>query len=81
MMDRNHLFNVLLSAMVFSTVAVLSALGEGRLDLYVSLFTLEYYVCSALLSPRRRAFDFLGAALLAAFATAVALRVAELLAK
>ena len=78
-LDRNHLFNLVLALLVALTVPSLAALKEGRLDVYVSMFTLEYFVCLAVLRPRRRFFDVLAVALFLAFAYAVALRVLEVL--
>ena len=78
-LDRNYLFNLILASLIALTVPPLAALGENRLDVYVSLFTLEYFVCLAVLRPRRRTFDFLALALFLAFAYAVAMRVLEVL--
>ena len=78
-MERNSLFNLLFASMVFITAASLSALGEGRLDVYLSLYTLEYFICLALLRPRRRARDPLAFTLFLAFLVAVARRVMEVL--
>lgn len=61
------------------TVPSLAALGENRLDVYVSLFILEYFVCSALFRPRRRTRDLLAAGLFAVFSVIVALRILEVL--
>lgn len=80
MLPKNAAFNVLLGLMMFATVPALAALGETRLDLYVSLFTLEYFVALALLRPRRRFRDPIAPTLLAAFIVIVALRVMEILA-
>lgn len=78
-LDKNILFNLVLAAMFFVTVPALAALHEARLDVYVSMFTLEYFVALAALRPRRRVRDFLAVALIVAFAAIVAFRVAEVL--
>lgn len=61
------------------TVVWLAALGEARLEVYVSLFTVEYFACSALFRPRRRYFDFVGGVLFINFCIIVALKVWEIL--
>jgi len=71
-------------ALLFTlTVAALSALGECRLDVYVSLFTLEYLVVltlhSPLPSPTQRVLNALAAVLFACFIYIVAVRVLEIL--
>jgi hypothetical protein len=78
-MDKNILFNIVLGSMIVSTVAILSALGEARLDVYVSMYTLEYFVAKAVLRPRRRFVDALGLLLLTAFSIIVGVRVWEIL--
>jgi len=78
-MDKNLLFNIVLGSMIVSTVAVLSGLGEMRLDVYVSMYTLEYFVAEAVLRPRRRFFDILGLALFLIFSIIVCFRVWEIL--
>jgi hypothetical protein len=78
-MDKNILFNIVLGSMIVSTVAVFSGLGERRLDLYVSMYTLEYFVSKAILRPRRRFFDVLGLVLFITFSAIVSLKVWEIL--
>lgn len=78
-MNKNILFNIILGAMIVVTVAVFGALGEKGLDAYVSMFTLEYFVATAILRPRRRIKDLLAIALLTIFSIIVAYRVAEIL--
>ena len=65
--------------MISITVPILAALGESRLDAYISLFVLEYFVALALLRPRRRTWDFLAVILVAVFFVIVGFRVAETL--
>jgi len=79
MMDKSSLSNLTLASFVAVTVWALAALGESRIDVYVSMFTLEYFVCLAVFRPRRRAFDLPAAALFCAFAAIVSLRVIEVL--
>jgi hypothetical protein len=78
-MDKNILFNIVLGSMIVPTVAILNALGEARLDVYVSMYTLEYFVAKAVLRPRRRFFDVLGPLLLTVFSIIVGVRVWEIL--
>jgi hypothetical protein len=78
-LDRNILFNIILGAMIFITVPSLAALGENRLDAYMSLFTLEYLTALAILRPRRRIRDLLALALTSIFAVIVAFRIWEVL--
>ncbi len=79
MLEKDRLFNVLLSAFYSLTVASLAALGEQRLDLYISMLTLEYTVLYALLRPRRRWREVLLPFLLVVFSYFVVLRVIEVL--
>jgi len=78
-LEKDRLFNALLAALYAVTVPALAALGERRLDAYLSLFTLEYAALYALLRPRRRGRELLLPLLLAAFAYFVARRVLEVL--
>jgi len=78
-MNKNALFNLVLGFMIVITVAALGALGEMRLDAYVSMFTLEYFIGLTILRPRRRIKDFLAAALLVTFFIIVGIRAAEII--
>ena len=79
-MNRNHLFNLLLALLITVTVPFLSALGENRVDAYVSLFILEYFVLSSILRPRRiMGRDYLAAILFIIFMVIVAYRVMQVL--
>ncbi len=78
-MDKSYLSNLVLASFVAITVWALSALGESRIDVYVSMFALEYFVCLAVFRPRRRFFDLPAAALFGAFVVIVSLRVIEVL--
>ncbi|MEM0232551.1 MAG: hypothetical protein QXL22_00870 [Candidatus Nezhaarchaeales archaeon] len=78
-MNKNMLFNLVLSAMIIITVVVLGAIGETRLDVYISLFTLEYFIGLAVLRPRRRTLDFLAISLLVVFIIIVGIRVVEII--
>lgn len=79
-MNRGALFNILLGFLICLTVAIFAALKEHRLDVYFSMFTLEYFILTAILRPRRRFKDFLAATLLAIFFIIVGFRIMEVLA-
>ena len=70
---------VTLACLMFGTVVALSALGEGRLDVYVSLFTVEYFAASALFQPRRKWFDVVGGVLFMVFCLVVAVKIWEII--
>lgn len=78
-MDKNIFFNMVLAFMMFVTVPSLAALGEHRLDVYVCMFTLEYFIALAVLRPRRRFKDVLALTLLIAFTVIVSIKVFEVL--
>lgn len=80
-MNKNMLFNLILAVMIVITVVALGAIGETRLDVYISLFTLEYFVGLAILRPRRRTLDFLAIVLLITFIIIVGIRVVEVILK
>jgi hypothetical protein len=77
-MDKNILFNIVLGFMIVSTAVILSGLGEMRLDVYISMYTLEYFIAKAVLRPRRRFLDILGLALLLIFSIIVCFRIWEI---
>lgn len=80
-MDRNQLHLMFLASLTAAAASILAALGENRLDAYVSVFTLIYFALTAIFRPRRRTLDFLALTLLAAFSYIVAVRVLEVLFK
>jgi len=53
-MDRHILFIILLTAFLFFTVAIFAGGGEKRLDVYISVFTIEYLALVEILRPRRK---------------------------
>ena len=59
-MDRHILFVLLLAAFFLFTVVIFAAMGEARLDVYISVFTIEYLVLVEILRPRRRFMTPLG---------------------
>lgn len=78
-MNKNVLFNLILAIMIITTVVALGAIGETRLDVYISLFTLEYFIGLAVLRPRRITLDFLAIALLIIFIIIVGIRIIEVI--
>jgi len=79
--DRNHLANIILTLMIMLTTPLLWSLGEIRLDVYLSMYTLEYLIVKALFNPRRLYRDFPSYILLIIFAIIVGYRVYEVLMK
>lgn len=85
-MDRHILFLILLAGFLFFTVAILAAAEEGRLDVYISVFTIEYLALVEILRPRRTLFTFLkvdpvALGLLVIFCLIVTRKVIEILVK
>jgi len=80
-LDKRRTYILTLAFFLLASTVALNALNESRLDAYISFFTIDYFVASAIFRPRRRTFDFVGAALFAAFVFIVTLKVTEILAK
>ncbi|MDH5807389.1 MAG: hypothetical protein QXW62_05865 [Candidatus Methanomethylicaceae archaeon] len=80
-MDRKSLY--LISLILFITIATssLAALGENRIDVYLSIFIIIYFTLTSIFRPRKRTFDFLAMALLAIFFYIVAIKIMEILIK
>ncbi|QOJ79287.1 hypothetical protein IG193_02150 [Infirmifilum lucidum] len=78
-MERDYLANTVLALAVFLAFWALYSLGEGRVDAYISVYTLEYFVVKALFRPRRVTRDYLAAVLFAVFVAIVVYRVLEVL--
>lgn len=78
-LDKQKQYVVVLGGLLMATIVSLSALGEARLDVYVSLFTVCYFAASALYQPRRRFFDLVGGALFLVFCVIVLQKVLEIL--
>lgn len=77
--NKQKLYILILGALMLSTVVILSAIGESRLDVYVSLFTVEYFACTALFQPRRKYFDVVGGGLFIVFCYIVAAKIWEII--
>ena len=78
-MDKQKKYIVTLLILVFGIVVILSALGEQRLDVYFSLFTVSYFASTALYQPRKKGFDFLGLVLFLFFSGIVAIKIYEII--
>ncbi|MGB9759646.1 MAG: hypothetical protein ACP5KW_06585 [Thermoproteota archaeon] len=78
-MNKNYLANTIFTVMVMLTSSIFWLLGENRVDVYFSMYTLEYFVVKALFNPRRLYKDFLAFVLIAIFAVIVGYRVYEVL--
>ena len=79
-MDKQKQYLIILCILLMSTVVSLSALGEPRLDVYISLFTVCYFAATALFQPRKRFFDFVGGSLFVIFCFIVIQKVLEIIA-
>jgi len=84
-MDRHILFIILLASFLFFTVAIFAGEGEQRLDVYISVFTIEYLALVEILRPRRKLItslriDPVGFGLFIVFCIIVTRRVVEILA-
>jgi len=64
-MERHLLFVIILTIIIFVSLAGLAAIGEGRLDVYLSVFTIEYLAMREILRIRTRGFSFAGLDLIA----------------
>jgi hypothetical protein len=80
-MDKRKSYVLTLAFLLAASTVALSALKEMRLDAYISIFAIDYFIASAVFRPRRRTMDFIGIALFIAFAYIVALKVMEILVK
>jgi len=83
-MDRHILFLILLTAFLLFTVAIFVAAGEERLDVYLSVFTIEYLALVEILRPRRKlitplSFDPVALGLFIIFCLIVTRKVVEIL--
>jgi hypothetical protein len=82
-MKNTDAFIIIYAILLFSTVVTLSLLSVERIDVYVALFAIEFFVASELTSPfgssesRRRIF--MGILLLAIFTGIVLQRIVEIL--
>ena len=82
-MRLHERYAILLSLILPLTAAILAVYGESRLDLYVSMFALEYFILTVLHSPldpkTSRMLNAIGAVLFAVFVVIVASKVVEIL--
>ena len=82
-MRNTDIFLLTYSALVFSTVIVLGLLGVDRIDVYVALFIIEFFVISELTlplgPPGSRRKTIIGILMLAIFSGIIVERIAEIL--
>jgi hypothetical protein len=82
-MENTDIFLVMYAALIFSTVVVLSLLSVERIDVYVALFAIEFFVASELTSPfghiESRRKTIIGILLLAIFTGIILERMVEIL--
>jgi hypothetical protein len=77
--DKNRAYLGVQTGASLFTVVVLSALGESRLEVYYSLFTVIHFAASALYRPRRRWFDVTGGVLFLGFCYIVLMKIIEII--
>lgn len=78
-MDNQKKYLITVYSLMMLTVVSLSALGEQRFDVYISLFTVCYFASTALFQPRKRGPDFVGVALFLVFSYIVASKILEII--
>ena len=82
-MKNTDTFIIVYAALLFSTVVTLGLLSVERIDVYVALFAIEFFVASELTSPfgpaESRRKTVMGILLLAIFAGIVLERIVETL--
>jgi hypothetical protein len=82
-MENTDAFIIMYAAFLFSTVVILSLLGVDRIDVYVALFAIEFFVGSELTSPFRPTEShrrtLIGIILLTIFTGIVIERIVEIL--
>jgi len=79
-MRKESLFLITYAFLMTITVPALAALNENRLDVYISLLTLEYFVANSIFRPKYRVkYDLIAIVLLAVFLYIVANRVLQIL--
>ncbi len=78
-LDKQKLHTVGMSlALMVSTVSLI-ALGEARIEVYFSIFTVCYFALAGLFRPRRRTFDIVGVILIIEFGMIVTRKILEIL--
>jgi hypothetical protein len=82
-MKNTDVFIIMYAALLFSTTVVLSLLNVERIDVYVALFAIEFFVVSEFTSPfgptESRKRTVVGILLLAIFAGILLERIVEIL--
>ena len=82
-MKNTDIFLIMYATILFSTVVILSLLSVDRVDVYIALFAIEFFVTSELISPfgpaESRRKNILGLLLLAIFTGIVVERIVEIL--
>jgi hypothetical protein len=80
-LNERYIFSM--AAAYALTTAILAAFNEDRLDLYLSVYIIEYFILTLLHSPLKpktsRMLDAIGYALFALFVVIVAMDVWEIL--
>jgi len=81
MISKDHFSNTLLIIMITLTTWSFWSIGEHRLDVYISMFVLEYLIIKMMLRPRRIFIDILQIGLLIIFLIFISIRIYEVLIK
>ena len=79
MLDKSRAYLVFETGLFMLVIVVLTALGEGRLEVYFSLFAVVHFAASALFRPRRRWFDLSGVGLFVGFCYIVLVKIIEII--
>lgn len=79
-MRKEKLFLITYALLMMITVPALAALNENRLDVYISLFILEYFIANSIFRPKYRIkYDLIAIILFTVFLYIVANRVLQIL--
>ena len=79
MLNKQNMFVVISAVLMLMSVPILAALGEERLTVFMSIFILEYFILSGIISPKRWCPDLAGALLFLIFSYIVAVKIMEVL--
>jgi hypothetical protein len=70
--EKQNVFLLSLATLSFGAVISLSALGEGRFTVYLSVLAISYFASTLIFRVKRRpSFDFLGLVLVIVFAASI----------
>jgi len=78
-LEKSKAYLLAQGGLMFLALVSLSALGERRLEVYFSIYTVIHFACSALYRPRRRWLDVPGGLMFAGFCVIVMRKVLEII--